>query len=68
MQTNNTTEQIFLKTDENKIINKKHIRWVKKMGDCLAVCNKSDACSINDTHIICKLNNPDSYNNLNKYF
>jgi hypothetical protein len=61
-------EQRFLKTDENKIINEKCIRWVKKMGDCLAVCIKTDGCRISDTHRICKLNNPDSYNKLNKYF
>jgi hypothetical protein len=69
MNTNNfTNEERYLKTDDNKIINEKCIRWVKKMGDCLAVCNKADGCTISNTHRICKLNNPDSYNKLNKYF
>jgi hypothetical protein len=60
----------YIKTDENKIINEKHIRWVKKMSDCLEVCTKSTGCSVEnrDTHKICKLNNLDSYNKLNKHF
>ena len=63
----------YLKTDDNKIINEQCIRWAKKMGDCLEVCVKSDGCHyINNneknTHTICKLNNPISYNRLNKHF
>jgi hypothetical protein len=65
---NNKT--LYLKTDDNKIINKKCITWVKKMSDCLEVCTKSTGCDIasGGTHKICKLNNPNSYNKLNKYF
>ena len=61
---------VFLKTDDNKIVNKKCIRWVKKMSECLEVCTKSIGCDIHTggTHKICKLNNPDSYDKLNKYF
>lgn len=63
------TSTIYLKTDDNKIINEKCIRWVKKMNDCLAVCIKSNGCyGDHDTHKICKLYNVDSYNKLNKYF
>ena len=42
----------------------------KKMGDCLAVCVKTTGCNVynEDTHTICKLNNLDSYNKLNKHF
>jgi hypothetical protein len=59
----------YLKTDNKKIISEKHIRWVKKMSECLEVCTKSVGCDSNgDTHKICKLNNPDSYNKLNKHF
>jgi hypothetical protein len=67
MENNNT---VYLKTDNNFIINEKRIRWVKKMSDCLEVCVKSTGCSVKngDTHKICKINNPDSYNKLNKYF
>ena len=58
----------YLKTDEQKIINEAHIRWIKKINDCLIVCTKSNGCTIENTHKICKLNNYYSYNELNKYF
>ena len=60
----------YIKADDNKIINEKCIKWVKKLSDCLEVCTKSLGCSINsgDTHKICKINNLDSYNKLNKFF
>lgn len=65
---NNKT--IFLKTDNNTIINEQAIIWVKKMYDCLEVCAKSSGCSLRggDTHTICRFNNYDSYNRLNKHF
>lgn len=61
---------IFIKTDDNKIINENHIRWIKKISDCLEVCTKSTGCNIEskDTHKICKINNLTSYNKLNKHF
>ena len=67
MENNQTT---YIKTDENKVINEKCVRWVQKMGDCLEVCIKTNGCSVKnrDTHRICKLNNLDSYNKLNKHF
>jgi hypothetical protein len=59
----------YIKVDNNKIINEKHIKWIKKMGDCLAVCTRSDGCALyKDTHTICKLNTPGSYNKLNGLF
>jgi len=65
---NNKT--LYVKTDDNKIINEKCIRWVKKMNDCLEVCTKSTGCNekYGGTHKICKVNNLDSYNKLNKHF
>jgi len=61
--------QIYLKTDDNKIINEKYIRWVRKISECLEVCTKSIGCGgIGDIHKICKLNNLDSYDKLNKHF
>lgn len=66
--------QVYIKTDDNKIINEKHIRWVKKFDDCLEVCTRSKGCGIkygggtSGTHRICKLNNVDSFNKLNKHF
>jgi len=61
---------LYFKTDDNKIINEKSITWVKKMSECLEICVKASGCKGNDidTHKICKLNNLDSYNKLNKYF
>jgi hypothetical protein len=59
----------YIKTDDNKIIKESCIRWVKKMSDCLEVCTISTGCSAGiDTHKICKSNNPESYNKLNKLF
>jgi hypothetical protein len=69
MENNNfTIGNSYIKTDDNKIINEIHIRWVKKMSDCLQVCTKSIGCDTVDTHKICKSNNIESYNKLNKHF
>ena len=67
MENNNTT---YIKTDDNRIINANAIRWVQKMSDCLEVCLRTQGCNVHDgsTIRICKLNNPDSYNILNKHF
>ena len=67
--TDNTDNKQFIKVDDNTVINKNTIRWIKKMDECLAVCVKSDGCIIDkNTHKICKINNYDSYALLNKYF
>jgi hypothetical protein len=60
----------YLKTDDNRIINEKYIRWVQKMSDCLEVCTKLTGCDVKmgTTHRICKLNNQYSYNKLNELF
>ena len=60
----------YLTTDDNRIINANAIRWVQKMSDCLEVCLRTQGCNVQDrsTIRICKLNNPDSYNILNKHF
>ena len=62
--------EIYIKADDNIIVNEKYIRWIKKMSDCLEVCTKQSGCNIKngDTHKICKLNSFDSYNKLNKHF
>jgi len=63
------TKSVFLKTDSNKLINEKCIRWVKKMDECLEICTKSNGCSGGvDTHKICKINNLHSYEKLNRLF
>jgi len=59
----------YIKADDNQVINEKYIRWIKKMGNCLEVCTKTDGCVIKrDTHTICKLYSVESYNRLNKHF
>ena len=62
--------QTYIKTDNNKIINEKCIKWIYKMDECLKVCTKSLGCHIKsgDTHKICKSKNLDSYNKLIKHF
>ncbi len=72
MENNKSNNNItsYIKTDDNRIINETYIRWVKKMNDCLKVCVRANGCSIfsGQTHTICKLNSPESYNKLNKHF
>lgn len=59
----------YVKTDDNKVINEHHIRWIKKMSECLEVCTKLDGCAVGvNTHKICNINNPTSYEKLNKHF
>ena len=61
---------LFMKTDDNKIINVNLIRWVQKKNECLHICMKANGCSNihDDMHKICKQNCPDSYRLLNEYF
>ena len=60
----------FLKTDDNKVLNERHIRWIQKIGECMEVCTRSDGCNVNSnsTNRVCKEYNPTSYEKLNKYF
>ena len=59
----------YLKTDDNKILNEKYIKWVKKMNECLEVCVASRGCRLSlNTHTICKHNSLESYNKLIQHF
>lgn len=63
----------YFKTDNNTIINKIHIKWIKKTNNCLDICRKSEGCTPfsiygSDTHRICKLNNPNSYAKIDDFF
>jgi hypothetical protein len=59
----------FIKADNNRVVNEKFIRWIQKIDQCLEVCSKMEGCAIGTgTSTICKLNNPDSYEKLNKLF
>lgn len=41
----------------------------QKMNDCLEVCIRTNRCRVGvNTHEICKSNNPESYNKLNRQF
>jgi hypothetical protein len=61
--------QTFIKVDDNKVVNENAIRWVKKMDECLAICAKQLGCSGDgDTHKVCKISNPESYERLNRHF
>lgn len=59
----------FVKADDNKVVNEKFIRWIQKIDQCLEVCTKQNGCEIGyGTARVCKSNNPDSYDKLNKLF
>ena len=63
------TNVSYIKLDANTMINENCIRWVKKMGDCLEVCAIPNGCNLKyNLHSICKVDNLDSYNKLNKHF
>lgn len=64
----NNNNPLFIKADNNIIINMKCIRWVKKMDECLQICSKTDGCGIENTHKVCKINNGESYRRLNRFF
>lgn len=58
----------FIKVDNNKIINLSCIKWVKRLDECMEICTKGDGCYVGDTHKLCKINHPESYDKLNKHF
>jgi len=49
----------FVKVNEEIVINTEWIRWIKTRGKCFSICSKLNGCSKNDTHIVCKTDNPD---------
>ena len=58
----------FIKADNNVLVNKKSIRWMKKMDECILICSKSVGCSSADALKVCKINNSVSYALLNHQF
>jgi len=58
----------FIKADNNVIVKKQSIRWMKKMDECILICSKSTGCSTADAHRVCEINNSVSYALLNKQF
>jgi hypothetical protein len=71
MSTNTRINEKYIKVDDNKLINEKAIKWIKKIDDCLEICTRSIGCDTNtykNSHKLCKIYNPDSYKKMNKYF
>jgi hypothetical protein len=65
----NTKTNTYIKTDDNKIMNETCITWVHKIDECMEICIKQNGCILgDDIHKVCKLNNLNSYNKLNKIF
>jgi len=58
----------YIKINNNMIINKKCIRWVKKMDECLEICTLLNGCYSDNSFKLCKINNLESYTELNKHF
>jgi hypothetical protein len=62
-------EIVYIKLNDNTIINENCIRWVRKMNECLQICTLSNGCKMKcHTDTICKKDNLNSYNKLNKHF
>jgi hypothetical protein len=56
----------YIKTEENKYVNLKFIRWIHQTNECYKICSKTDGCSSNQTHRVCKFDNPTSYNKIDE--
>lgn len=56
--------ELYMKTDSNIFINKKYIKWIKEINNCLEIYTKSNCSYSNDTDKICKNNNLEDYNNI----
>jgi hypothetical protein len=48
----------FIIFDDGLVLNKNHIRWIKKIHDCMYICTKSSGCSesARSSHVICSSN------------
>ena len=53
----------FIKADNNNYINESSILWVKKMREMFFLCNvaSSNGCTMANSVIVSKRNNPESY-------
>jgi hypothetical protein len=70
MSNNSDTSQ-FIKLNDNTIINENYIQWMKKIGDCIYMCNKVYGCdeaTLYGAHRICKTENLKTYSKIEKYF
>ena len=58
------TKNSFISVDNNYIINKNHIRWIKKShNDVFEICTLSTGCTLgsSNTHKISKQIKPNEY-------
>lgn len=62
------TNPIFIKVNDNTLINANKIIWIQKYKQCMYVCTKSSGCSSFSAHKICKEKSMDDYLKLDKYF
>jgi hypothetical protein len=48
----------FIRVNDDTIIAKAHIVWIKQLNDCLEICTKKIGCTVGeDTHRSCDKNN-----------
>jgi hypothetical protein len=65
------TNSNFIKVDNNTLINENYVQWMKKVDECIYICNKVYGCqeeTCYGAHKVCKVNNIDNYNELVKKF
>jgi hypothetical protein len=46
----------FIKLEDGLILNINHIRWIRKVHDCMYICTRDDGCNRNTSHVICGSN------------
>jgi len=57
----------YIKADQDKFINERHIRWIQRINDTMEVCAKATGCTLGaDTIRVSKDIHPDSFERLNR--
>ena len=57
----------FIKTENNVMLNPDYIRLIKKIDDCMLICNQ-DKCFHSDVRKVCKIDDLFTYNKLNSMY
>lgn len=60
----------LIKFHDGLVLNKKYIRWIKKVHDCMYICTKSDGCNAWSSHVICSSdeNQKKDFDKINQIF
>jgi hypothetical protein len=58
----------FIRTDDNKYINKSYITTIRYIGSSFEICTKDSECKSDDLYIVSRKYVPNSYNILNKIY